>query len=115
MVLFLVIWMTWHFEGLNSMSHCFSHRTILSRSCWRVGGSEEELMVRYTAVSSANNLTWDLRTEDGNLLIYRRKQRGPRTEPWGTPEVTGTSDEQSLSTTTVCLRPIRKDCIQFII
>jgi hypothetical protein len=36
---------------------------------------------RYTAVSSANNLTWNLRTEDGSLMIHRRKQRGPRIDP----------------------------------
>ena len=68
--------------------------------------------VRYTAVSSANNLTWDWMFS-GRSLMYNRKRSGPSTEPWGTPEVTLTSSDDSPSSTTVWVRPIRNDCIQF--
>ena len=56
---------TTHLLGLNSMSHCNSHRM------------------------------------------------GPKTEPWATPDVTGTVSDFSLSRTTVCVRPERNACIHF--
>ena len=40
----------------------------------------------------------------------RAKDPGP---PWGTPDVTGTSDELSPSSTTAWVRPTRKALIQF--
>ena len=47
--------------------------------------------------------------------MYKRKSKGPSTEPCGTPDVTGTSDEHSPSRTTVCDLPMRKDLIQEIV
>ena len=43
--------------------------------------------------------------------MYTKKRIGPRTDPGGTPDVTGTSSEQSLSRTTVCDLPLRNDLI----
>ena len=40
-----------------------------------------------SVVSSANNNVKRLDAK-GKLLIYRRKRRGPRIEPWGTPSRT---------------------------
>ena len=37
----------------------------------------------------------------GRSLIYSKNNKGPSTEPWGTPELTGISDELSTSSTTV--------------
>ena len=34
--------------------------------------------------------------------MHRRNKIGPRTEPWGTPEVTGISDDFSLSKAIHC-------------
>ena len=56
-------------------------------------------IVTYTVMSSANNLTWD-GIFSGRSLMYNRKRSGPSTAPWGTPEVTGTSFENSPSNTT---------------
>ena len=33
----------------------------------------------------------------GRLLIYSKNNKGPSIEPWGTPELTGISDELSPS------------------
>ncbi|KAH3859817.1 hypothetical protein DPMN_102638 [Dreissena polymorpha] len=63
------------------------------------------------AVSSAKRRTWDV-TREGRSFMYRRKRRGPRTDPWGTPEVTGTWSDLVPSTTTDWDLPIRKDWIQ---
>ena len=51
----------------------------------------------------------------GDGQIYgsvRRNKIGPRTEPWGTPEVTGISDDFSSSKATHCERPSKKALIQ---
>ena len=69
-------------------------------------------MVRYTAVSSANRPTWDC-TLSGRSLMYSRNRVGPRTEPCGTPEDTGTSSEHSPSKRTVWLLPAKKDWIHW--
>ena len=69
-------------------------------------------MVRYTAVSSANRRTWDC-TLSGRSLMCSRNKIGPRTEPCGTPEDTGTSSEHSPSRRTLWLLPTKKDWIQW--
>ena len=62
-------------------------------------------------MSSAKRRTWDV-TREGRSLIYRRKRSGPRTDPCGTPEVTGTWSDLMPYTTTDWDLPIRKDWIQ---
>ena len=52
------------------------------------------------AESSANNRTFDL-VLSGRSFMEIRKRMGPRTEPCGTPDVTGTVADFSLSITTV--------------
>jgi len=42
----LVMWMTWHLEGLNSMSHLWLERSRLSRSFWCISDWEDVEMVR---------------------------------------------------------------------
>ena len=64
------------------------------------------------AVSSANNRIFDL-VLSGRSLMFIKNSIGPRTEPWGTPDVTGTVPDFSFSRTTVYVRPERKACIHF--
>ena len=44
--------------------------------------------------------------------MYRRNKIGPRTEPWGTPEVAGISDDFSPAKATHCESPSKKALIQ---
>lgn len=101
---------TTHLFGWNSMSHIFSQWNNLSRSFWRTEQSCKLLIAKYTAVSSATRRTWDV-IELGRSFIYMRKSKGPSTEPWGTPDVTGTSVEHSPSSKTFCDLPRTKDLI----
>ena len=52
-------------------------------------------------MSSANSLALLFR-ESGKSFIYARNKQGPRTEPWGTPDMTGTVGDCLPSTTTDC-------------
>ena len=45
-------------------------------------------------MSSAKSLTWDWMSW-GRSFMYSKRRSGPRTEPCGTPELTGTSSEDS--------------------
>ena len=56
---FLVMWRTWHLEGLNCISHIFSHCSRHARSVFRTWPSVVDLIARYMAVSSAKSLTLD--------------------------------------------------------
>ena len=106
-----VICSTWHLLGLNSISQSFSQISSLWRSCWRVWQSALLLIVKYTTVSSANNLTSEWMFS-GRSLIYKRNKIGPKTEPWGTPDVTGISDDFSPSKATHWVCPSKKALIQ---
>ena len=52
---FLVMWRTWHLEGLNCISHIFSHCSRHARSVCRTWPSVVKLIARYMAVSSAKS------------------------------------------------------------
>ena len=105
---FLVMWRTLHLEGLNCISHIFSHCSRHARSVCRTWPSVVELIARYMTVSSAKSLTLDL-TCSGRSLMYASKRIGPRTEP----EETGTSSELMPLITTVCFQLSKKSLIQF--
>ena len=62
-------------------------------------------------MSSAKRRTCD-DSSSGRSLIYTRNRISPKTDPWGTPEVTGTDPDSSPSRTTVCDRLPRKARIQ---
>ena len=61
-------------------------------------------------IRQCHQLISDL-TCSGKSLIYIKKRMGPRTEPWGTPDVTGEGGDSS-PTTTVCCRIPNKVLIQ---
>ena len=68
--------------GLNSISESFPH--VLWRSCWRLWQSALLIIVKYTAVTSANSLTSEWIFSNGSL-IYNRNKIGLKTKPWGNP------------------------------
>ena len=53
----LVTCRTWHFAGLKFISQDLSHCSSLERSSCRIFASDNELIARYMAVSSAKSLT----------------------------------------------------------
>ena len=55
---FLVMWRTWHLEGLNCISHIFPHCLRHARSVCRTCLSVVELIARYMAESSAKIILW---------------------------------------------------------
>ena len=88
-----------HLLGLKCISQVFSHCSSFCRSCCKVWESFLLVTVRFTAVSSANSLTCEL-IFSGRSFMYNKNKIGPRTEPWGTPDVTGISDDFSPSRAT---------------
>lgn len=73
-----------------AMPHFSHHSDMLfklkSSSLW----SSTELIARNTTQSSANSLIWVPGVTMVTMsFIYKRKSKGPKTLPWGTPEVTG--------------------------
>jgi len=65
-------------------------------------------------VSSANKLTVDVKLSAMSFM-QNRKSQGPSTDPWGTPEITGTQPEEAPSTRTDCERSLRKFPIQVFV
>ena len=61
--------------------------------------------------SSANSLTLEVTTL-GKSLIYIKNSRGPKTAPWGTPEITFVVWDLEPSTTTVCSLVFKKAAVQ---
>ena len=64
-------------------------------------------------MSSAKSLTWES-IESGRSLMYSRKRARPRTDPCGTPHVTGTLSEEVPSRKTICDLLLRKASINFV-
>ena len=91
-------------------SHIRSHSWSMSRLFWSFAVYSCPCTVKYTAVSSANKWTGDCKLS-GRSLMYSKNKMGPRTDPWGAPDDTGSSSELSPSRTTVWLLPTRKDSV----
>lgn len=53
------------------------------------------LTLRSADISSPRYLALPHGAEAGSWLMYKGKQRRPRTNPWGTPEVTCDSQDQN--------------------
>ena len=114
MFFFLVIHRTLHFAGWNSICHSSSHFSSLFKSYCNFPQSSIAETVRYTIVSSANRRIWECFVYCGISSMKIRNRIGPRTDPWGTPLVTGTDLDSSPSIMTFCDRPDRKDFIQLL-
>ena len=93
----------WHLATLNFICQSASHCASRSRSSCKIRQSEGEYMFLYRTQSSANKRTDDLMLS-GRSLMNTKKRTGPRTEPWGTPDKTGTGSDSSPSSTTCCER-----------
>ena len=66
---------------------CVSQDSSFWRSCCRVLQSFLLLTVKNIAVSSAKSLTCEWICS-GRSFIYNKNRIGPKTDPWGTPDVT---------------------------
>lgn len=95
-----VIFTTVYLDVLNSMSHMCSHCCYLFRSSCRICCCVVLLtMILYTAESSAKKRTCEI-ILSGRSLMKTMMRRGRRTEPRGTPYMTGTSSDVSPLTRT---------------
>ena len=65
-------------------------------------------------LSSANSLSLLYFSYSGKSFMKIRNRIGPRTVPWGTPDVTETDAEEVPFMTTVCVLSDKNDLIQFI-
>ena len=61
--------------------------------------------------SSAKSLVDEFWTTCGRSLMYARKRRGPRTVPWGTPDVMSAGEECTPSRSTSCFLSAKNDPI----
>ena len=94
-LLFVHMWMTWEFWGLNLICHLSSHSAGESKSCCRRAASLSFLICLHSSVSSANNLV-SLALQTGRSLMNARNNSGPSTVPWGTPDTTSVCEETCL-------------------
>ena len=94
----------WHLATLNFICQSASHCPKLVRSSCKVKQSWSECIFLYRTQSSANRRTEDLMLS-GRSFMKRRNRTGPKTDPWGTPDSTGTGSEAWPSKTTCWVRP----------
>ena len=92
--------------GLKVTSHCFDHWFIILRSWFRSSSKSLTLaVVQARDMSSANSL--EMLTRFSVMLLTKmRKNKGPSTEPWGTPADILLKLEQTLPTRIYCWRSL---------
>ena len=96
------------FCALKCIFHCHAHNLVLSRSLF--SSAAVVFTLRTTEkrkVSSAKSFT-SLVILLGKSMIYKRKNRGPNTELWGTPADTVFHSELFPFNTALCSRFMRK-------
>ena len=111
---FLEIDRTLHFSGWKLIFQRCSYSANLFRSSCKLILSISVFIVRYTIVSSANSLVFDLIFSGMSLMKYKSKL-GPKTDPCGTPESTCMKLDDSPSTTTAWFRSSRKLWIHVLV
>ena len=81
---------TLHLSTLNSIPQTYAHSTSSSRHFWRLSMSLWSTITLPSLVSSANlfMIVISRMRKKSMSLIKITKARGPRTEPWGTPDPT---------------------------
>ena len=99
-----------HLSALKRNSHFSDHFWSADKSSWSLDKSWVVLTVVKILVSSANICILDL-TWLGRSLMYRINNRGPKTDPWGTPPTTSALAEDEFLTETVCVLPIKNPFI----
>ena len=62
----------------------------------------------FSALEETGEPTTSEDTLSGRSFIYDKNNRGPRTVPWGTPEITGELEDDWPSMMTFCWREVRK-------
>ena len=103
--------MTLHFDGLKFICHLYCHCSNLRKSSWILFPSVSLEIIPYNRASSAKSLTGEFRPS-GRSFTYNKNSNGPKTVPWGTPDVTQEGDDVFPSQTTVCCRPIKNEVNQ---
>lgn len=104
-------WTNLHFDLFSVINHLMHHAWISSRSLWSRRWSSKETILRYRTQSSAKRRMLE-EILPGMSLIKIRKSRGPRTEPWGTPEVTSAREDEELLFVVNWVREEKKSRIQ---
>ena len=102
-----------HFPKLNNIYHFSDHFTNLSRSFCKCWLSPSLLTLLNTFVSSANVSTL-LVILSSKSLIYIKNNKGPSTDPSGTPLKTDFQFETTPYITTCCLLSVSHCSIQSI-
>ena len=95
----------WHFSWLYLIPHLCSHSVRWFRSFCSSWHYVEEDMSLYILLSSANNASDD---HFGRWFMNARKRISPRTDLWGTPDVTSASCDSAPYTMTSWDLPLRK-------
>ena len=80
--------------GLNDIFHWYAQLEILIKSSFSCNDDRLIWTIEKTEVSSAKSLAVDDRFLDKSL-IYTKNNRGPKTDPWGTPASTGDHEDDS--------------------
>ena len=95
------------FRGLNVTIQVLAHLAILSRSELRIYAAETGFSTTIAKpVSSAKSLMLELISFTISLM-YRRKRRGARIDPCGTPACIKFHPEQEPGRITLCLLLVR--------
>lgn len=98
--------MTFVFAKLGRRCQSSIHLRIVEMPDDKMVFNSEVLEAAETrAVSSAKRDTPG--ETNARSLTYTRNRRGPRMDPWGTPEMTGKGGDEHWSTTTDCVRPVK--------
>ena len=84
----------------------------LSISFWIISKSSRFSRSLYNLASFANSLQKEL-TSDGKSFTYNMNNKGPRTEPWGTPLDTSVHSDDIPFMSTRCWRSVKKSLINF--
>ena len=102
-----------HLLALKASCHFSDQTTNLLRSPWSTSALLMLLTNPYRTLSSANRPNSEVIWRPMSLM-YSKNITGPRTVPWGTPEVTVTGEDCEPLTTTFWVLPQSQDSIRLI-
>src|SRR5215469_4685680 len=100
-----------HLPAIKFICHVFDQAIILFRSFWS-DWRPLFLLTRLPIFVSSANFEILLIMSVSKSLIYIIMRMGPRTDPWGTPQVTSDQFEDSLFMTTRCCLSFNQFLIQ---